>query len=177
MEKTLRTFFVASILLMLGFGQAQAQEDYVTAGFSLGSGVTAWTAVSGAGGFGQMNFGHPDMPLVNSSASNQFGSVSVFARPWATGQAWSDIGGSASVSASFVGNGEAGVQFVKEKGVNTFTSITKSMSLTATSHGTGSASAIGGFDVDVRASGFIPVPTVPVFEVPPSPSAIPGGKG
>lgn len=166
--------FFAAALLMFGFSQAQAQEDYVTAGFSLGSGITAWTAVSGAGGFGQMNFGHPDTPLVNSSASNQFGSVSVFARPWAIGQAWSESGGSGFVSASFVGNGEAGVHFVKDKGVNTFTSITKSMSLTATSTGTGSASAIGGFDVDVRASGFIPLPPVPVFEVPPSPSVIPG---
>jgi len=170
MKKTVQVFLTAIAFAVFGFGQALAQEpqNYATAGFNLGSGMTAWTSVAGANGYGQVNFGHHEVPLVNVSASNQYGSVAVFARPWANGFVSSQLGGSAGVSTSFMGSGEAATYFTKE-GVNTYTSITKSMNMTASSTGNGSATAFGGFDVGIGTNGFIPVP--------PSPPGFSGGKG
>lgn len=57
MKKSLKTLFLV-MLTVLGFGQALAQDpqNFAVAGFNMGSGVTAWTAVAGDGGYGQMNF-------------------------------------------------------------------------------------------------------------------------
>jgi hypothetical protein len=170
MKKIAQVFLTAITFATLGFGQALAQEpqNYVAAGFNLGSGMTAWTSVAGANGFGQMNFGSSwAPPLVNMSASNQYGSVEVFARPWANGFVSSQAGGSANVSATFMGNGEAFTQLTKE-GMSTYTSINKSMNMTASSTGNGSAAVFGGFDVGVRTNGFTPVPPAPTFNAPPS---------
>lgn len=162
MKKTM--IFAVIMSIMLGFGQASAQDqNYVSAGFDMGSGVSSWVSTAGTNGFGRLNFNPSGASLIDSYASNNYGNASVYARPWANGTVYSGEGGSGMVASSFVGGANAGVQYTKEYGLNTFTSISKSVSLSASSSGNGSASVTGGFDVYVGASGFVP----PVF-VPPS---------
>lgn len=173
MNKVFGAILVA-VFSLLGFGQVFAQDipSYAAVGFDMGSGVTTWTSVSGPGGFGQMNFNSYGAPIVDSFAGNQYGNVSVYARPWSNGSVSSGVGGSANVSSSFTGSGNATVQFSKSIGMGTSTSMSKSMSMSASSTGNGSASVNGGFDVFIGASGFVPVFVPPPVSIPSS-----GGKG
>lgn len=171
MKKTVMLLVVA-VSMMFSLGQASAQEvpqNYVSTGFSMGSGVSAWASTAGANGFGYMNFNPSGTPLVDSYVRNDYGSASVFARPWANGFVQSGEGGTGTVSSSFTGGASAGVQFTKENGLGTYTSISKSMSLSVSSSGNGSASGSGGFDVFVGANGNVP----PVFVQPPVPTVLP----
>lgn len=167
--------FIVWAVTFFGMGHAQAQmspdQNYVSAGFSLGSGVSAWVSTYGANGFGRLNFNPANgAPLIDSYASNNYGNVSVFSRPWANGNVTSGEGGSAMISSSFMGSGSAGARLNDKGGVDTYTSSSKSLSLSANSSGNGSASVNGGFDVYVGANGFVPQWHIwPVFQTPPSP--------
>lgn len=170
--KIMTMLFAVVLSMMFSFGQASAQEapqNYVSTGFSMGSGVSTWASTAGANGFGYMNFNPSGTPLVDSYVRNDYGSVSVYARPWANGSVQSGEGGAGMVSSSFTGGGSAGVQFTKENGVNAFTFMSKSMTLSASSSGNGSASVSGGVDVFVGANGNVP----PVFVQPPAPAVLP----
>lgn len=175
-EKKMSKFFkvfLVSFIATMGFGQVFAQDvpNYAMVGYNMGSGVSTWASVAGPGGFGQMNFNPTGAALIDSYAGNQYGNVSVYARPWSNGSIQSGAGGTATVSSSFSGAGDASVQFSKEFGVGTNTFISKSISMSASSSGNGSAFVNGGFDVFIGASGFVPV--VPVSVTIPSS----GGKG
>lgn len=157
-------FFAIMLSMMFSLGQASAQEvpSYVSAGFNMGSGVSAWASTAGANGFGYMNFNPSGAPLVDSYVRNDYGSVSVFARPWANGSVQSGEGGSGTVSSSFTGGASAGVQYTKEYGLNTFANKSTSMTMSASSSGNGSASVSGGVDAFVGANANVP----PVFVLP-----------
>lgn len=164
MKKTMM-FFAIMLSMMFSLGQASAQEvpqNYVSTGFNMGSGVSTWASTAGANGFGYMNFNPSGAPLVDSYVRNDYGSVSVFARPWANGSVQSGEGGSGTVSSSFTGGASAGVQFTKDYGLNTFANKSTSMTMSASSSGNGSASVSGGFDAFVGANGNVP----PVFVLP-----------
>lgn len=165
MKKVIASFIVAVISLFGFVGPASAEpENYVVAGFDLGTGITNWVATAGAGGYGNMNFGEIGKNLVNSYASNNYGTASVYANPWASGSVSSGEGGVAQVSSKFVGNAMGGLSFSSESGISTFSSMSKSISLSASSSGNGSASVNGGFDVFVGTNGFV----LPAFAMPPS---------
>lgn len=167
-----------SLVVSLFTGAVFAQgvpQNYVAAGFNLGSGVSAWTSTAGPNGFGFMNFNPSGAPLIDSYARNDYGTVSVLARPWANGFVQSGNGGSGTISSTFMGGSSAGVHRTDQNGVNTFTSISKSLTLSADSSGNGSASVSGGFDVSVTANGFAPPAFVFVpVPMPMIPRAAPG---
>lgn len=177
MKESLKSLFVAILVMTLGFGQALAQEpqNYASVGYNMGSGVNTWVSVAGAGGYGQMNFFNAQSsPIVDGFANNQYGFVSMYARPWASGTVASEHGGTATVTTSFAGNAEASVQFSQKYGTGTYTTISKSVALSASSTGNASASVNGGFDVFVGARGNTPSFVIPA---PPSPPGFPGSKG
>lgn len=152
------------VMVVLGFGQlASAQQDYLAAyaGFSIPQ-TNVWAGVSGSGGYGVMNFNQYRAPVVDTYVSNNYGSVSVYAMPWAQGTVFSGRGGSADVSVTFSGSGSA-FSGVMNGQAQTSTYISKSVTLSASSRGDASATVNGGIDVSVSANAFAPPVYIPIF--------------
>lgn len=166
-----------AVFALFGFGQATAQTiptnyHQASTGFNFGNGVSAWTSVSGSNGYGQLTFGQVNVPVFNSYVSHNYGNASIYARPWANGSVSSSSGGSGNINVSFMGGANAGVQYSNEYGHSTFSSVSKSVTMSASSSGNGSATVTGGFDVSIGANGFVPpifTPPVPTVSQTPNP--------